>query len=64
MHPLDLLKVRFQVANRSKTVSSVGKEILAGLQSIVKRDGWTGLYRGLGVNTVGNAASWGAYFLW
>ncbi|MCO5555477.1 hypothetical protein L7F22_009022 [Adiantum nelumboides] len=36
----------------------------SALRAIVRRDGWTGLYRGLSPNVVGNSASWGLYFLW
>jgi hypothetical protein len=64
MHPLDLLKVKFQVANRSHGGPSIGRQIWTGLQGVVRQDGWPGLYRGLGVNTLGNASSWGLYFLW
>lgn len=62
MQPLDLLKVKFQVA-RSKESGPFG-QIYKGLQGIVQQDGYRGLYRGLNVNLVGNAGSWGAYFLW
>lgn len=63
MQPLDLLKVQFQVA-RAQHGSGPFGQILAGLHGIVRQDGLKGLYRGLSVNLVGNAASWGAYFLW
>jgi len=59
MQPLDLLKVKFQVATASKSLG-----IYQSLSNIVNKDGLTGLYRGIGVNMVGNAASWGLYFLW
>ena len=59
MQPLDLLKVKFQVSTASSRQS-----IYASLKDIVKADGFTGLYRGLGVNMLGNSASWGFYFLW
>lgn len=59
MQPLDLLKVKFQVATGSRSLG-----IYRSLSSIVQKDGLTGLYRGIGVNMVGNAASWGFYFLW
>lgn len=62
MQPLDLLKVKFQVAQARR--SGPFGQIMEGLQGIVKQDGIKGLYRGLNVNLVGNAASWGAYFLW
>jgi solute carrier family 25 folate transporter 32 len=77
MHPLDLLKVKFQVSTTSSpfprvsgaetTVGSrkigVGKKIYYALAEIKAQDGWRGLYRGIGPNIVGNASSWGLYFL-
>ncbi|TFY66298.1 hypothetical protein EVG20_g4790 [Dentipellis fragilis] len=62
MHPLDLLKVKFQVATESPK-GGVGKAIWAALSNIKEREGWRGLYRGVGPNIVGNASSWGLYFL-
>lgn len=82
MHPLDLIKVKFQVETGSpqsgsgvlaaikgkgKEVlvrSGVGKEMWNSLRDIAQRDGVRGLYRGLTPNLVGNASSWGLYFLW
>ncbi|KZT12673.1 mitochondrial FAD carrier protein [Laetiporus sulphureus 93-53] len=62
MHPLDLLKVKFQVATE-KPRGGVGKQIWLSLKDIKEQQGWRGLYRGLGPNVVGNATSWGFYFL-
>ncbi|KAI0352751.1 mitochondrial FAD carrier protein [Trametes cingulata] len=62
MHPLDLLKVKFQVAT-DKPKGGVGKAIWSSLKEIQARDGWRGLYRGVGANIAGNASSWGLYFL-
>lgn len=64
MQPLDLLKVQLQVSTSSKTRSTFG-QISDGFKSIVKQQGGLkGLYRGIGPNLVGNASSWGLYFLW
>lgn len=41
-----------------------GVDILDALRGIVARDGVAGLYRGVVPNVVGNASSWGLYFLW
>lgn len=41
-----------------------GLDIADSLRGIVQRDGWRGLYRGLGPNIFGNASSWGFYYLW
>ncbi|KAI1785331.1 mitochondrial FAD carrier protein [Ganoderma leucocontextum] len=62
MHPLDLLKVKFQVATE-KPQGGVGRAIWSSLKDIHARDGWKGLYRGVGSNVAGNASSWGFYFL-
>lgn len=69
MQPLDLLKVQLQVAS-STTPGDLAKKakgpgIYGALKTIVQRDGVRrGLYRGLTPNLVGNASSWGLYFLW
>lgn len=41
-----------------------GTDIVDALRGIVARDGLQGLYRGVIPNIVGNASSWGLYFLW
>ncbi|CED83694.1 mitochondrial fad carrier protein [Phaffia rhodozyma] len=69
MHPLDLVKVRFQIADAPSRSSGVkragfGKEVWSALRDAVSKDGWKGLYRGLSPNVAGNASSWGLYFLW
>jgi solute carrier family 25 folate transporter 32 len=76
MHPLDLVKVRFQLSEHPSSSSLKGKEraitsptprfgtgVYRALEDAVKVDGWRGLYRGLGPNIVGGASSWGLYFL-
>ncbi|KAJ3553955.1 hypothetical protein NM688_g3349 [Phlebia brevispora] len=62
MNPLDLLKVKFQVANHPPK-GGVGRQIFLSLKEIKDTQGWRGLYRGLGPNIAGNASSWGLYFL-
>ncbi|KII96037.1 hypothetical protein PLICRDRAFT_48959 [Plicaturopsis crispa FD-325 SS-3] len=62
MHPLDLLKVKFQVATSTPT-GGVGRQIWRALGDIKSQEGWRGLYRGVGPNIAGNASSWGLYFL-
>lgn len=81
MHPLDLVKVRFQVADKPAPASLAadvkgkgrmggvgvvrfGKDVYGAMADAVTKDGWKGLYRGLGPNVAGNASSWGLYFLW
>jgi solute carrier family 25 folate transporter 32 len=63
MHPLDLLKVKFQVST-AKPQGGIGRQIWYSLKDIYVRDGGVkGLYRGVGANIAGNASSWGLYFL-
>ena len=62
MHPLDLLKVKFQVSNQKPT-GGIGTQIWNSLKEIKDTQGWRGLYRGVGPNIAGNASSWGFYFL-
>ncbi|KAJ3977392.1 mitochondrial carrier domain-containing protein [Lentinula raphanica] len=62
MNPLDLLKVKFQVAT-STSSSGTGKQIWYSLRDIYRESGFKGLYRGVGPNVAGNASSWGLYFL-
>jgi solute carrier family 25 folate transporter 32 len=68
MHPLDLVKVRFQIADKGKGLSRApsagfGREVYGAMREAVTKDGWRGLYRGLSPNVAGNASSWGLYFL-
>jgi len=62
MHPLDLLKIKFQVAT-SPPPGGVGRSIYYALRNIYATAGVPGLYRGVGTNIAGNASSWGLYFL-
>jgi solute carrier family 25 folate transporter 32 len=64
MHPLDLLKVKFQVAGSPSATKAATLGIYASLKDILRQDGFKGLWRGLGTNVAGNASSWGFYFLW
>ncbi|PFH50577.1 hypothetical protein AMATHDRAFT_3859 [Amanita thiersii Skay4041] len=61
LNPLDLLKIKFQVMT-SKPVGGIGRQIWHSLKEIHEKAGWRGMYRGLGPNIAGNAASWGLYF--
>lgn len=62
MHPLDLLKVKLQVAT-GPPKAGIGRQIWLSLKDIQQSQGWKGLYRGVGPNIAGNASSWGLYFL-
>lgn len=68
LHPLDLIKVRFQV-NEGVAVSDVAKSrpqyrgVVHALMSIAREQGIRGLYQGVTPNVWGAGASWGLYFL-
>lgn len=86
MHPLDLIKVQFQVSTvpspllldkgkgralsppdlqaQARVKAGLGKQMWMSWKEIVRQDGAKGLYRGLSPNLLGNASSWGLYFLW
>lgn len=63
MQPLDLLKVMYQTDNTPRKANfNPLRQIYASLGTIKREYGWKGMYRGLGANVTGNAASWGLYF--
>lgn len=55
---------RWQSFARKATGGDVLRDMSEALRIIIRRDGYSGLYRGLSPNVVGNSASWGFYFLW
>ncbi|KAK3595657.1 hypothetical protein CHS0354_026875 [Potamilus streckersoni] len=63
LHPLDLVKIRFQVnegigiTNRPQY-----KGMLDALRSICRTNGFAGLYQGVTPNVWGAGSSWGLYF--
>lgn len=73
LYPLDLVKVRLQVDERSAAQSSNinitrqyaarGRTICTTVRGVVKHEGYIGLYRGLSPAIVGSAASWGGFFI-
>ncbi|KAH7051401.1 mitochondrial carrier domain-containing protein, partial [Linnemannia elongata] len=61
LHPLDLIKTRFQV-NASQAAPKLGGT-LRSFQEIYRSEGFRhGLYRGLTPNFAGATVSWGLYF--
>lgn len=69
LFPLDIIKVRLQVNEESRSLREGGfsnnKRRLGSLQvfrGIVKHEGMIGLYQGLTPALVGSAVSWGGYF--
>ncbi|KAG2182116.1 hypothetical protein INT43_007043 [Umbelopsis isabellina] len=66
LHPLDVIKIRFQVDERKK---SEQRPLIGGtvrsFKKIVRNEGvWRGLYRGVTPNIAGATASWSLYFWW
>jgi solute carrier family 25 folate transporter 32 len=57
LHPLDLLKTRFQIDEKRRN------SIVRSVTAFARSEGITGLYRGLSPNFVGTSMSWGLYFL-
>ncbi|KAL5637255.1 hypothetical protein ACGC1H_001036 [Rhizoctonia solani] len=62
VQPLDLLRIQLQVATSAPVSRNPLKTIWSSLSKIKAEHGVKGLYRGVGTNVAGNAASWGAYF--
>ncbi|XP_031567778.1 mitochondrial folate transporter/carrier-like [Actinia tenebrosa] len=61
LHPLDLMKVRLQV-NDGLGRGPKYKGFLDATRSIIRNDGWRGLYQGAAPNVLGNGSAWGLYF--
>ncbi|XP_063957246.1 solute carrier family 25 member 32-like [Lytechinus pictus] len=61
LHPLDLIKVRFQVSDGNQARPTYNGLVHA-FRSIVKQRGYQGLYQGVTPNVWGAGASWGFYF--
>lgn len=66
LHPLDLVKIRFQV-NEGPGIRAADrpdyKSISHAFGSIFRTEGFTGLYKGVTPNVTGAGLSWGLYFL-
>ncbi|TIA76250.1 hypothetical protein E3P91_00097 [Wallemia ichthyophaga] len=61
MQPFDIIKVRFQVASTSEN-AGYGRAIWTALRNVVKKEGPTGLWRGIVPNIIGNSSGWATYF--
>ena len=61
LQPLDLIKTRFQVQERNSRRLPHYRSLVDACRSIVRLEGWVGLYNGLVPNLVGNTVSWGMY---
>lgn len=73
LHPIDLVKVRLQAQEGASTSGSGGRAPHAkglpqyrgtvhALRTIVRVEGWRGLYSGLLPSAIGSSVSWGLYF--
>lgn len=63
LHPLDLLKVRFAVADGQSNIKKNYKNISNAFTTIVREEGFKGLYKGVAPNCLGAGTAWGLYFL-
>lgn len=63
LHPLDLLKIRFAVNDGSMVSAPKYQGIANAFQTIVRQEGFLGLYRGVIPNLWGAGSAWGLYFL-
>jgi solute carrier family 25 folate transporter 32 len=63
LHPLDLLKIRFAVSDGRSEVKRNYKSISSAFSTIVREEGFKGLYKGVTPNCLGTSAAWGLYFL-
>ena len=63
LHPLDLIKTRLHVQDDVSSIRRLPRYggLYDAFLSIVRLEGWLGLYQGLLPNIVGNTASWGVY---
>ncbi|KAG5186102.1 folate transporter, partial [Tribonema minus] len=59
LYPLDLIKTHYQAYDKGK---SPYRSLGAAFTTIVKQNGWSGLYSGLGPAVLGSGVSWGGYF--
>ncbi|GFS34468.1 hypothetical protein TNIN_397712 [Trichonephila inaurata madagascariensis] len=63
LHPLDLLKIRFAVNDGQIVTRPHYQGLGNAVTTIIKEEGFQGLYRGVTPNCWGAGASWGLYFL-
>ncbi|KAJ3098687.1 hypothetical protein HDU97_003804 [Phlyctochytrium planicorne] len=65
LHPLDLVKTKFQVDESKYRAGAFGlRGTWNSLMKIKALDGAAGLYRGISANMAGATLSWGLYFWW
>lgn len=63
LHPLDLLKVRFAVADGQSEIKKDYRNISNAFTTIIREEGFKGLYKGVTPSCLGSGTAWGSYFL-
>lgn len=63
LHPLDLLKIRFAVDDGNVKDRPKYLGMRHAFSSVVRQEGFQGLYKGVTPNVAGAATAWGLYFL-
>eukprot|EP00775_Hariotina_reticulata_P003272 gene3272-3549_t len=61
LHPFDVIKTRLQVQDGMPGQLPMYKGTLDAVKTIVRTEGWRGLYAGLTPSIIGSTISWGAY---
>lgn len=62
LHPLDLVKIRFEVNDGSGKKRPTYNGMVDAFRTIKRQEGIRGLYKGVSPNIWGAGASWGLYF--
>ncbi|XP_065843602.1 solute carrier family 25 member 32-like [Oscarella lobularis] len=62
LHPLDLVKIRFQVNEGIDSSRPQYRHTFDAIRSIFRTEGIRGLYKGLTPNLAGSCTSWGIFF--
>lgn len=60
--PLEVIKTRLQSSAKAKLLNVDNLSMVKCFHSVVRNEGWTALFKGLGPNLVGNAPSRAIYF--
>ncbi|KAG7189387.1 hypothetical protein KM043_017034 [Ampulex compressa] len=63
LHPLDLIKLRFAVNDGHTQASPRYNGLRNAISEIIRKEGYSALYRGVAPNILGSGCSWGLYFV-
>uniref|UniRef100_W8BHA3 Mitochondrial folate transporter/carrier n=1 Tax=Ceratitis capitata TaxID=7213 RepID=W8BHA3_CERCA len=63
LHPLDLIKIRFAVNDGRTTTVPQYSSLSSAFSTILRQEGFRGLYKGVTPNIWGSGSSWGLYFM-